>query len=65
MKPTINTFYPDWDSKTSPTREKPERTREEFQQDNKPTAETRNNGLAFVKPINPDTYRPYKGETAL
>ena len=61
MKPTINTYHPDWDSQASPTLEKCERTREKFLQDNKPTAETRNNGLAFVKPMHPDAYRPYKG----
>lgn len=61
MKPTINTYHPEW-NQSSPEREKCERTREEFQRDNKPTAETHNNGLAFVKPMHPNTYRPYEGE---
>ncbi len=36
----------------TPTRSMPERTREEFERDNKPTAESREKGCAFIKPMN-------------
>lgn len=58
MKPTIDTLY----QNGTPTRSAPERTREEFAQDNQPTAETKQNGLAFVKPMNPNAYRTYINE---
>lgn len=53
---TIDTYH---DYSGTPTRAKQERTREEFRQDNAPTAETTANGLAFVKPMNPSAHRPW------
>jgi hypothetical protein len=56
MKPTIDTYH---DHEATPTRAPRERTREEFARDNKPTEESRAAGLAFVKPMHPNTYRPF------
>jgi len=61
MEPTINTFHPDYGDSPTPSRERCERTREQFQKDNKPTEDTHNNGLSFVKPMQPNAYRPFEG----
>lgn len=59
MKPTIDTYY---SHEGTPTRAPRERTRDEFASDNKPTEESRAAGLAFVKPMQPNTFRPYKDD---
>lgn len=55
MKPTIDTYH----QTETPARSPRERSHDEFSRDNKPTPETRENGLIFVKPMKPNAYKPY------